>query len=179
MPDITNNTSIHHDADTANVIVTIYSAYKPGMPNNRGPAGLPHYCGVAGVSEISCRPEFFGLQKSLSGYSEEIRLGNEVGGLGQPPCRKLVVIELPNHVHFGTFHFANLTMHGLYSDFSSEDGMGPCVGVWCREAVIFEGSDYETAIDEAIKSGIVVYVPTKDGKREEISAKIVSVSDIY
>lgn len=56
---------------------------------------------------------------------------------------------------------------------------GPCVGVWCRESVVFEDHNWEAAIDTAISSGIILYMPTKDGGRAEVPAKVLSVSQMF
>ena len=174
-----HNAAISSNIETADIIVTIYQAYKPGVPGSQGPSGLPRYCGVAGVSNLNCRPEFFGVTRNLSESNKDVCIDKEIGGLGQPPYRKSVKIELPDHVHYGDFEMSGLAMRGLYSDFSATDGMGSFVGVWCRESVVFEDENREKAIDEAIKSGVVVYAPTENGKREEITVNIVSVSDIF
>ena len=166
--------------EKASIFVCIYSAYKPGVAGSRGPDGLKQYVGVAGISGLSCRPEFYGLQRGLPSDSS-IMIDKAVGGLGSPPYRKCLTIELPNGVHYGDFRFANLDMRGLHSDFSARDGMGPCVGVWTREAVVFDGNQenaWEDAIDKAIASGIVLWVPTENGGRAEMPAKILSVSEI-
>lgn len=164
--------------ETAEIIVSIYQAYKPGVPGKLGPEGLKTYIGLAGVSEISTRPEFFGLIRHLPANTGEIGIEHEVGGIGSAPWRKLVTISLPDHVHYGKFDFANCHMCGLYCDYKANDGMGPCVGAACAVTQIVKG-EWESAIDAAIDSGIVLSVPTERGGREDVRAKVISVSPIY
>lgn len=165
--------------ETATINVSIYSAYKPGIPGDRGPNGLKQYIGVAGVSGLDCRPEFFGVSRNIPKDVGEIVIDKEVGSLGSPPYRKRITIQLPANVHYGSFEFANCHMDGLYSDYSATDGMGPCVGVWCRQSILFDNHDYEAAIDAAIASGIILYAPTKDGARAEIPVRILEISHIF
>lgn len=110
--------------ETADIMVCIYSAFRPGIPGERGPKGLKQYIGVAGVSDLDCRPEFFGVQRNLPDGAKDVGIEHVVGGLGVPPYRKRVAIELPRNVHYGDFEFANLHFTGLYGDFSATDGMG-------------------------------------------------------
>lgn len=165
--------------ETASIIVSTYSAYRPGTPEDRGPDGLKQYIGVAGVSDLDCRPEFFGVTRNLPKDAGEIVIDHEVGGIGSPPYRKRVTIELPSNVHYGSYNYANCDMFGIYSDYEATDGMGPCVGVWCRKSIVFDDGDIELAIDTAITSGIILYVPTKDGGRAEIPVKVSDVSPIF
>lgn len=165
--------------EKAEIIVCVYSAYKPGIPGDRGPNGLKQYVGVAGVSSLDCRPEFFGVSRNILKEAGEIVIDKEVGSLDSPPYRKRITIQLPEGIHYGKFEFANCHMAGLYSDYNANDGMGPCVGVWCRQSVLFDDHDYEAAIDAAIASGIILYAPTKEGARAEIPVKVLETSHIY
>lgn len=165
--------------ETASIIVCIYSAYKPGIPGDRGPDGQKQYIGVAGVSDLDCRPEFFGVARNIPKDAGEIVIDRAVGDIGSPPYRKRITIELPTGVHCGSYEYANCHMNGLYSDYNASDGMGPCVGVWCRQSIVFDNGDYEAAIDAAIASGIVLYVPTKDGGRTETPVKVLKISHIF
>lgn len=63
---------------------------------------------------------------------------------------------------------------------AATDGMGRTVYAYCRDThLLLDGETWEHAIDSAINSGVVLLVPGEDGKRHEVPAKVLAVSDIY
>lgn len=161
---------------SCDIIVSVYQAYKPGNLAKYGPGRMKTWGAFAGVSLLSTRPE----GPSVIDRIKECgwRIDHELGGIGQPPWRKIVKIELPSGIHYGNFSLAGCSMYGLYSDYSAKDGMGRCVYCYCRESIPVTG-DNSDAIDQSIASGIMLSAPVKDGNRIEIEAKVLAVSDIY
>ena len=99
----------------------------------------------------------------------------------QAPHRKRVTIILPEGLEYGLYTIGTATLTGLHStQHTSIDGMGATVYAYVREARLMEpGEGREQAIDRAIKSGIMLSVPTSTGGRESIRADVVSVSGIF
>lgn len=163
---------------THDIIVSIYSCHKAGDKSKRGPESLDTYGAAAGVSMLSTSPEgAYTLGEMLpDGWTVD----NEVGGIGQPPHRKRVTITLPEGVEYGPYTIGTATLIGLHStQHTSTDGMGATVYAYVREARLMEpGESREQAIDRAIKSGIMLAIPTSAGGRESIRADVVSVSDM-
>lgn len=161
---------------SCDIIVSVHQAYKPGDLAKYGPGRTKTWGAFAGVSLLSTRPE----GPSVIDRIKECgwRIDHELGGIGQPPWRKIVKIELPSGIHYGNFSLAGCSMYGLYSDYSAKDGMGRCVYCYCRESIPVTG-DNSDAIDQSIASGIMLSAPVKDGNRIEIEAKVLAVSDIY
>lgn len=157
---------------TTNIIVTVYTATRPGKtPNAPGKSTV-----FAGVSESSTRPEGPGVWRQIQkdGWSLLAECTQE-----KTPYRKLVRIELPEDVQDGPFSFAHRGMTGLHSAYSTKDGMGSCVFVWCNTPAQVRDHDLEAAVDEAIASGLTFSVPQADGSRRELPAKVIAVSDFY
>ena len=111
------------------------------------------------------------VNKDAGWYAEK-----EVGGLGCPPWRKLVTIELPDGVTYGKYNIGATTLTGLHSECNANDGMGSTVFVWSNLSAPAENGKWEAAIDAAIASGITLSVPVPGGNRIEIAAPVVSVS---
>lgn len=161
---------------SCDIIVSVHQAYKPGDLAKYGPGRTKTWGAFAGVSLLSTRPE----GPSVIDRIKECgwRIDHELGGIGQPPWRKIVKIELPSGIHYGNFSLAGCSMYGLYADYSAKDGMGRCVYCYCRESIAVTG-DNSDAIDQSIASGIMLSAPAQDGNRIEIEAKVLAVSDIY
>lgn len=158
------------------IVVTIYQAYTPGDLSKFGPERHKTYGGFAGVSLLSSRPEGVTIaDKVPDGW----QIDHEIGGLGVPPYRKRVKIKLPYGVHYGDYSVNAVTLTGLYADHQAADGMGRSVYVYCNDAPKANEGDYNGAIDEAIASGIMLSIPSKDGDRREMQAEVVAVSDLY
>lgn len=126
------------------------------------------YRNFAAVSELSDRfsssaQQLFDL--GLSVFSEEL------------PIRKAVEIELPDDVSDGEYLIANVTKDGLHSNFYGTDGNGSAVYISCGDPALVKGYDYDTAIDQAIASGIYLSVPRKSG-RETVRVKVVRVGEL-
>lgn len=88
------------------------------------------------------------------------------------PCNKLVTIELPGYIHdadsgFGTHYI---------SEYSTKDGNANKVFFSCDTIPIMNG--FEPAIDAAIQT-IKISTPTPSGKRKDLPAKVLSVSELY
>lgn len=164
---------------THDIIVSIYACHKAGDKSKRGPDSLDTYGAAAGVSMLSTRPEgAYTLAQMLpAGWTVD----NEVGGIGQAPHRKRVTITLPEGVEYGPYTIGTATLTGLHStQHTSTDGMGATVYTYVKEARLMEpGEGREQAIDRAIKSGIMLAIPTSTGGRESIQADAVSVSDMF
>lgn len=157
---------------TYDIIVAIHQTRKIGDKTKRGPESLDQFGVAAGVSHLSSRPEGPTLSERLpDGWGVD----HEVGG------RKLVKIALPDGVEPGEYKIANVTIDGLHStDYTCRDGMGRTVYCYTRQARLLEpGEDCSAAIDQAINSGVVLLVPGADGKRHEIEARVLEVSDMY
>lgn len=164
---------------THDIIISIYSCHKAGNKSKAGPDSLDTYGAAAGVSMLSTRPEgAYALAQMLpDGWTVD----NEVGGIGQPPHRKRVTITLPEGVEYGPYTIGTATLTGLHStQHTSTDGMWATVYVYVREVRLMEpGESREQAIDRAIKSGIMLAIPTSTGGRESIRADVASVSGIF
>ena len=161
---------------SCDIIISVYQTYKPGDLSKYGPERMKTYGAFAGVSLLSTRPEgptVIDRTKEHGWY-----IDHELGGIGQPPWRKIVRIELPSGIHYGNYSLAGCSMYGLYSDHNAKDGMGCCVYCYCRESIPVTG-DNSAAIDQSIASGIMLSAPAQDGNRIEIEAKVLAVSDIY
>ena len=161
---------------SCDIIVCIYQTYKPGDLSKYGPGRMKTYGAFAGVSLLSTRLEGPTVIDRIKECGWHI--DHELGGIGQPPWRKIVRIELPAGIHYGNYSLAGCSMYGLYSDYSAKDGMGRCVYCYCRESIPVTG-DNSAAIDQSIASGIMLSAPAQDGNRIEIEAKVLAVSDIY
>ena len=161
---------------SCDIIVSVYQTYKPGDLSKFGPERMKTYGAFAGVSLLSTRPEGPTVIDRIKEHGWYI--DHELGGIGQPPWRKIVRIELPSGIHYGNYSLAGCSMYGLYSDYSAKDGMGCCVYCYCRESIPVTG-DNSDAIDQSIASGIMLSTPVQDGNRVEIEAKVLAVSDIY
>lgn len=149
------------------ILVSVYGASRPGATPHR-----PGECAsFAGVSSLSTLPEGPTVRHFLP------EPGWTIGCEGSR--RKAVKIELPPRVHGGQYEFLHMHFLGLHTDYCPRDRMGPFVYVWCNVSAKQEGTDCEAAIDAAIASGITLSVPQIDGKRVEIPAKVVAVSDLY
>lgn len=137
---------------TYDIIVAIHQTRKIGDKTKRGPESLDQFGAAAGVSHLSSRPEGPTLSE-----------------------------RLPDGVEPGEYKIANVTIDGLHStDYTCRDGMGRTVYCYTRQARLLEpGEDCSAAIDQAINSGVVLLVPGADGKRHEIEARVLEVSDMY
>ena len=161
---------------SCDIIVSVHQAYKPGDLSKYGSQRMKTYGAFAGVSLLSTRPEGPTVIDRIKEHGWYI--DHELGGIGQPPWRKIVRIELPSGIHYGNYSLAGCSMYGLYADHSAKDGMGRCVYCYCRVSVPVIG-DNSAAIDKSIASGIMLSAPVQDGSRIEIEAKVLAVSDIY
>lgn len=161
---------------TAEIIVSIHSVCKDGDPTKSGPEKFPEYASAAGVSLSSTRPEGVTVDDQLLG---NWRYDKELGGVGFPPCRKRVEIQLPDGVSFGPYQIANCEITGLHGEHAAKDGMGKAVYCYCKDAWIIQNETFEQAIDRAIASGIVLSIPDQDGKRNEVGANVIAISGIY
>lgn len=162
---------------TYDVIVAIHQTIKMGDKTKIGPERLDTFGAAAGVSHLSSRPEGPTLSSRLDGCGVD----HEIGGIGQPPWRKIVKIELPDGVEAGPYEIANVTIDGLHSTVHNcKDGMGRTVYCYTREARLMEpDEDRGAAIDRAINSGVILLVPGADGQRHEVEARVLAVSDLY
>ena len=157
------------------IIVAVYQCRKSGDKSKYGPESLDSFVAAAGVSLISTMPERTTLSDMLpEGWAAE----HEINHI---PFRKIVKIILPGNVEPGSYKIGNLELTGLHSTkHSVNDGMGSSVFVKTKEARLMEQSEpYDSAIDRAIKSGIILMVPEEDGKRHEVQAEVVDVSELY
>lgn len=161
---------------THDIIISVYSCHKAGDKTKRGPERLDTYGAAAGVSMLSTRPEgAYTLGAMLPpGWIAD---GEATGSA----YRKRVTIELPKGVEYGPYNVGTATLTGLHStQHSATDGMGPTVYAYTREARLMdEGETRESAIDRAIKSGIMLSIPTASGGRESIAADVLSVSPMF
>ena len=58
--------------------------------------------------------------------------------------------------------------------------MGRTVYCYTRQARLLDpDEDRSAAIDQAINSGVILLVPGADGKRHEVEARVLAVSDLY
>lgn len=164
---------------THDIIVSIYACHKAGDKSKRGPDSLDTYGAAAGVSMLSTRPEgAYTLDQMLpDGWTVD----GEVGGVEQLTYRKRVTITLPEGVEYGPYTIDASTLTGLHStQHTSTDGMGATVYAYVREARLMDdGETREQAIDRAIKSGIMLAIPTSTGGRESVQADVVSVSGMF
>lgn len=157
---------------TYDIIVAIHQIRKIGDKTKQGPESFDQFGAAAGVSHLSSRPEGPTLVNHLpDGWGVDY----EVGG------RKLVKIALPDGVESGEYKIANVTIDGLHStDYTCRDGMGRTVYCYTRQARLLDpDEDRSAAIDQAINSGVVLLVPGADGKRHEVEARVLAVSDLY
>lgn len=88
------------------------------------------------------------------------------------PHQKLVTMELPDYIHdvgsgFGTSYI---------SEYSTQDGNANKVFIYCDAIPVLDG--FEPAIDAAIQT-IKISTPTPSGKREDLPAKVLSISELY
>lgn len=154
------------------IIVAIHQTRKIGDKTKFGPDRLDTFGAAAGVSHLSSRPEGPTLSDMLpDGWGVDY----ETHG------RKAVKIALPDGVEAGPYKIANVTVDGLHSTtHKASDGMGRAVYAYTREARLMDpDEDRSAAIDRAINSGIILLVPGPDGKRHEVQAQVVAVSDLY
>lgn len=160
-----------------NIIVAIYSARKQGDKTKSGPESFDTFNAAVGVSGLSTRPEGPTVSTFLpDGWIADREVDSVAG-----PYRKLVKIELPNDVEDGPYTIGGAPVYGLHSTtHAATDGMGRTVYAYCRDTrLLLDGETWEHAIDSAINSGVVLLVPGEDGKRHEVPAKVLAVSDIY
>ena len=87
------------------------------------------------------------------------------------PCKKLVTIELPDYIHESDTSFGI----GYISEYSTKDGNANKVFFSCDAIPVLDG--FEPAINSAIQT-IKISTPTPSGKREDLHAKVISVSEI-
>lgn len=88
------------------------------------------------------------------------------------PHQKCITIELPDYIHdagssFGTHYI---------SKYSTQDGNANKVFIYCDAIPVLNG--FEPAIDAAIQT-IKISTPTPSGKREDLPAKVLSISELY
>lgn len=88
------------------------------------------------------------------------------------PCNKLVTIELPDYIHDTDSGFST---HYI-SEYSTKDGNANKVFFSCDAIPVLDG--FELAIDAAIQT-IKISTPTPSGKREDLPAEVLSVSELY
>lgn len=88
------------------------------------------------------------------------------------PHQKFVTIELPDYIHKSDTSFGI----GYISEYSTQDGNANKVFIYCDAIPVLDG--FEPAIDAAIQT-IKISTPTPSGKREDLPAKILSVSELY
>lgn len=88
------------------------------------------------------------------------------------PCNKLVTIELPDYIHESDTNFGI----GYISEYSTQDGNANKVFIYCDAIPVLDG--FEPAIDAAIQT-IKISTLTPSGKREDLPAKVLSVSELY
>lgn len=161
---------------TYDIIVAIHQTRKMGDKTKFGPDRLDTFGAAAGVSHLSSRPEGPTLASRLEGWGVDY----EAAGEGHTPWRKLVKIELPDDVQGGPYKIANVTVDGLHSTAHSCKDMGRTVYCYTREARLMDPEeDRGAAIDQAIKSGVILLVPGADGQRHEVEARVLAVSDLY
>jgi hypothetical protein len=89
-----------------------------------------------------------------------------------------VLIDLPEDVKDGEFRFRNCDFDCLHTDYAANDGKGCIVVVYLPQPVQVINKDYGAAFAQAIKEGICLEIPQKNGKRRIEKAKIVKVGDI-
>ena len=157
------------------IIVAVYQCRKCGDKNKHGPESLDSFKTAVGVSLISTRPEGTTLSDLLpEGWVAE----HEINHI---PFRKIVKIILPENVESGSYKIGNIELTGLHSTkYSVNDGMGRAIYVKTKETRFMEQSEtYDSAIDRAIKSGIILMVPGEDGKRHEVQTEVVAISELY
>lgn len=157
---------------TYDIFVEIHQTRKMGDKTKFGPERLDQFGAAAGVSVLSTRPEGPTLAGRLpDGWGVDYALKD----------RKVVKIELPDGVEPGEYKIGNVTLYGLHSTVhKSRDGMGSTVYCYTREARLLDPSeDRGAAIDWAINSGVILLVPGADGKRHEVEARVLAVSDLY
>lgn len=137
---------------TYDIIVAIHQIRKIGDKTKQGPESFDQFGAAAGVSHLSSRPE-----------------------------GPTLVNHLPDGVESGEYKIANVTIDGLHStDYTCRDGMGRTVYCYTRQARLLDpDEDRSAAIDQAINSGVVLLVPGADGKRYEVEARVLAVSDLY
>jgi hypothetical protein len=78
----------------------------------------------------------------------------------------------------GKFRYANCDFDCLHTDCAANDGKGCIVVVYLPRPVQVVNNDYVAAFAQAIKEGICLEIPQKNGKRRIEKAKIVKVGDI-
>lgn len=157
---------------TYDIIVAIHQARKMGDKTKFGPDCLDQFGAAAGVSGLSTRPEGPTLADRLpDGWGVDYAVKD----------RKAVKIELPDGVVPGEYKIGDVTLDGLHSTaHKASDGMGSTVYCYTREARLLDpGEDHSAAIDRAIHSGVILLVPGADGKRHEVEARVLAVSDLY
>lgn len=88
------------------------------------------------------------------------------------PVKKLVTIELPDYIHDANSDFGT---HYI-SEYSTKDGNANKVFFSCDATPVLDG--FEPAINSAIQT-IKISTPTPSGKREDLPAKVLSVSELY
>lgn len=158
------------------IIISIYSCRKAGNKTKRGPESPDAYGGAAGVSMLSTRPEgAYTLGAMLpDGWIAD---GEATGSA----YRKRVTIELPEGVEYGPYNVGTAVLTGLHSTrHSSTDGMRQTVYVYTKEARLMDdGETREDAIDRAIRSGIMLSIPTSSGDRKSVEAQVLSVSALF
>lgn len=88
------------------------------------------------------------------------------------PHQKLVTIELPDYIHESDSSFGI----SYVSEYSTQDGNVNKVFIYCDAIPVLDG--FEPAIDAAIPT-IKISTPTPSGKREDLPAKVLSVSELY
>lgn len=147
------------------ILVSIFSAEQPKSSSHE-PSAIRNFAAVSELSDSflgGSSRQLFDL--GLSTFSQEL------------PIRKTVEIELPEDVADGEFSIANTKHNGLHSDFYRTDGNGSAVYISCGAPALVNGYDYDTAIDQAIASGIYLSVPRKNG-RESVRAKVVRIGEL-
>ena len=87
------------------------------------------------------------------------------------PHQKLVTIELPDYIHESDTSFGI----GYISEYFTKDGNANKVFFSCDAIPVLDG--FEPAINSAIQT-IKISTPTPSGKREDLHAKVLSVSEL-
>lgn len=157
---------------THDIFVSIYQATRPG-PTPHSPGECASFVGVSGLSS---RPEGPNVYTLLCGTGWEIDK--------ELDFRKLVKIELPEGVSYGTYKpydAYDLKNHGFYGQYKSNDGSGRAVYVYCEPIKVdgYAENGIDAAMCEAIRRGITLSIPQQGGGRIEQNARVVAVSQLY
>lgn len=88
------------------------------------------------------------------------------------PHQKLVTMELPDYIHESDTSFGT----SYISEYSTQDGNANKVFIYCDAIPVLDG--FEPAIDATIQT-IKISTPTPSGKREDLPAKVLSISELY